>query len=97
MWKEVTNGIPLISILHHLVNLYLFKIKQQKGSAHKTAETHQVQIQHTLSDTLQMFYFCSEKWWACFPSSQSWFRALYTWESERETLYQKEKKLNLFY
>lgn len=62
MWKEVTNGIPSIAILHCLGNLYLFNIKEQKGSAYKTAETHQVQIQHTLSDTLQMFYFCSEKW-----------------------------------
>lgn len=62
MWKEVTNGIPSIYILRPFGNLYLFNIKQQKGSAYKTAETHQVQIQHTLSDTLQMFYFCSEKW-----------------------------------
>lgn len=57
MWEEVTNGVPSISILHPLVNLYLFNIKQQKGSAYKTAETHQVQIQHPLSDTLQMFIF----------------------------------------
>lgn len=62
-WKEViANCVPSISILHSFVSLYLFNIKQQKGSAYKTAETHQVQIQHTLSDTLQMFYFCSEKW-----------------------------------
>lgn len=62
-WKEViANRVPSISILHSFVSLYLFNIKQQKGSAYKTAETHQVQIQHTLSDTLQMFYFCSEKW-----------------------------------
>lgn len=62
-WKEVTtNGVPSISVLHSLVNLYLHDITQQKCSAYKTAETHQVQIQPTLSDTLQLFYFCSEKW-----------------------------------
>lgn len=87
----MTSGVASIFTLHFIVNLHLFNIKQQKSSAYKTAETHQVQIQQTFSDTLQMFYFCSEKWWACFPSSQSWFRALYTWESERETLYQKGK------
>lgn len=66
--KEVQRGKKSSQMAFHqflfctVVNLYLFNIKQQKGSAYKTAETHQVQIQHTLSDTLQMFYFCSEKW-----------------------------------